>query len=312
MPRHYFLRTQKISTFIEKHAAAVESETQKEPNAFMNKGVYIWPSNIIDPNESVCIRYDVDGFVDVHKHDFFEIEYILRGTAVQKINGSEYYAQKGDIIFVNIGDVHSYSGSGNCEIVNYLFRASDLAALSHRNSPADFSKIFNEDFPKHVVLNPLDMPKAEELLISISRELSEKKFGYSAVVSNSLMNLLITIIRNRKGPAVHSVFNDILDYIDRNYATVTSSELSAKFHYNKNYFCTTFKKRVGKTPTEYINLIKIQKATRLLADTSMSIENIVDAVGFADKKYFYTVFNKQVGLTPGAYRHHIRDSSTIR
>ena len=56
---------------------------------------------------------------------------------------------------------------------------------------------------------------------------------------------------------------------------------------------------------EQITRLRVQKAMKLLGDTSLSNAQVGQQVGFPDGNYFYRVFRKQTGLTPRQYRDSI-------
>lgn len=56
---------------------------------------------------------------------------------------------------------------------------------------------------------------------------------------------------------------------------------------------------------EQITRLRVQKAMKLLGDTSLSNAQVGQQVGFPDDNYFYRVFRKQTGLTPRQYRDSI-------
>lgn len=64
---------------------------------------------------------------------------------------------------------------------------------------------------------------------------------------------------------------------------------------------------------EQITRLRVQKAMKLLGDTSLSNAQVGQQVGFPDDNYFYRVFRKQTGLTPRQYRDSIlADNSNFK
>ena len=49
---------------------------------------------------------------------------------------------------------------------------------------------------------------------------------------------------------------------------------------------------------DYINRIRIDHAKRLAQETSMSLEDLAEAVGYASLRTFYRAFTKMEGTTP--------------
>lgn len=58
----------------------------------------------------------------------------------------------------------------------------------------------------------------------------------------------------------------------------------------------------GAGAKEYITRLRIEKAKKLIEDTSMTIAEISDSTGFASQSYFSTAFKNYTGLTPTQYK----------
>ncbi len=95
----------------------------------------------------------------------------------------------------------------------------------------------------------------------------------------------------------------VLQYIGENYSSpLRLSELAELVNMNEQYFCRYFKKNIGKTITEYINVIRVEKAATALAETEDKIIDIASACGFDNTGYFIRRFKKEKGMTPSEYR----------
>ena len=97
--------------------------------------------------------------------------------------------------------------------------------------------------------------------------------------------------------------NDILEYINHNYhENLTLSTLSKTFSVSDSYIARMFKTRLGMTPSEYINTVRIESACNLLLNSKMKIGDIAYKTGFYSPYYFSRVFKKIHGITPGGFR----------
>jgi len=67
-------------------------------------------------------------------------------------------------------------------------------------------------------------------------------------------------------------------------------------------FASSFKKKVGVTPGEYLINWRMQIARDLLKDSDRSIYTIAGEVGYDSESAFSTAFTKIVGARPGVYR----------
>lgn len=97
---------------------------------------------------------------------------------------------------------------------------------------------------------------------------------------------------------------NIIQYIDENYTKdLTLTELAARYHFSPSYFSTLFKKQAGNTLTKYITAKRIALAKILLDDGKVSIQDIVERIGYNDYFQFIKIFKREVGVTPGQYRN---------
>lgn len=67
-------------------------------------------------------------------------------------------------------------------------------------------------------------------------------------------------------------------------------------------FSTVFAQETGKTFTEYLTTLRLNRAKELLRDTDRKSGQIALDVGYNDSHYFSYLFKKNTGLTPGEFR----------
>ncbi len=68
------------------------------------------------------------------------------------------------------------------------------------------------------------------------------------------------------------------------------------------YFCRVFHQIIGITPGEFLALLRLDAAKRLLLTTSMSVTDICFEVGYSGLGSFTTRFTQLVGVSPGQLR----------
>lgn len=68
------------------------------------------------------------------------------------------------------------------------------------------------------------------------------------------------------------------------------------------YLGRVFRESMQISINQYINQVRIQRATELLRDTTIPVETIAGEVGFSNAKYFYVVFKNITGQTPLQFR----------
>ena len=73
-------------------------------------------------------------------------------------------------------------------------------------------------------------------------------------------------------------------------------------HVNPQYLSSIFKQELKIGYSDYVNLLRVNKAGQLLDDTDMGYPEIAEACGFSDAAYFSRVFKQRTGVTPGQWR----------
>ena len=73
-------------------------------------------------------------------------------------------------------------------------------------------------------------------------------------------------------------------------------------HLNGDYLNRIYKSAMGFSLMEYIQHLRIEKAKKLLRETSDSISEICGQTGYDSPPYFAKIFKKQTGQTPSEYR----------
>ena len=68
-----------------------------------------------------------------------------------------------------------------------------------------------------------------------------------------------------------------------------------------------FRKQCGKTIPEYINELRLEKATEWIKSSSLTISEIALRVGYQNESYFFRVFKEKYGITPRQYEKQYRD-----
>ena len=68
------------------------------------------------------------------------------------------------------------------------------------------------------------------------------------------------------------------------------------------YFSTIFKDEMGENLSNYLNRLRIEKASSMLQETEFPISGISTACGFEDQSWFSKVFKSYTGFSPCKYR----------
>ncbi|MGN0970968.1 MAG: helix-turn-helix transcriptional regulator, partial [Aristaeellaceae bacterium] len=83
-------------------------------------------------------------------------------------------------------------------------------------------------------------------------------------------------------------------------------QIANEFHLSLSNLSRFFKQETGCTFSQYVTLMRFDKAKRLLAETDIPIKDIVTQVGYIDTASFVRKFKAYEGLTPGQWRSAYR------
>jgi YesN/AraC family two-component response regulator len=94
-----------------------------------------------------------------------------------------------------------------------------------------------------------------------------------------------------------------LDYIDARYSEpITLEEIARYLKISKSYLCNLLKKETGKTFSQFLNELRIEKSKKLLKEETLPVLDIALAVGFNNQTYYNLVFKKLMHRTPLEFR----------
>ncbi|MBE5977001.1 MAG: response regulator [Paenibacillaceae bacterium] len=114
----------------------------------------------------------------------------------------------------------------------------------------------------------------------------------------TLMNVLDHLKNREIKPVIYAKH-----FIEENKGiNIKLEELAKNTGFSYTYFSSLFKKETGKTLTEYIQMVRIDTAKKLLTEKERSISEVAELAGYNDIKFFTRQFKKTLGVSPNEYR----------
>jgi len=83
---------------------------------------------------------------------------------------------------------------------------------------------------------------------------------------------------------------------------IALEEIAGAAYLSEYHFARLFKQIAGVTPHVYLANLRLDRARKLLAETTLSISEIASTVGYQSQSHFTKVFKSITGVTPRAYR----------
>lgn len=115
----------------------------------------------------------------------------------------------------------------------------------------------------------------------------------------------MSLNRGKYSPAVRQAIEYMYEYYGE---SISLTDVAANVYLNQNYFSQLFKEEVGDNFSNYLTMIRIEKAQQLLKDTNMKTYEVAEKVGYPNLSYFSRTFKKYTGQSPNAYRNSDKES----
>jgi len=114
------------------------------------------------------------------------------------------------------------------------------------------------------------------------------------------------LLRDRRPnvPVTGARFEELLRHVQAHFAEpLYLSDLAEVFHYNSTYVSDLFRKHLGHGFSEYLTLIRMNRAREILRGTDLPVTEVAAQCGYPDACHFTRQFRKTTGLAPRAFRN---------
>jgi AraC family transcriptional regulator len=149
----------------------------------------------------------------------------------------------------------------------------------------------------------------------LRRELLSRQLPSALFVQGIAQGLAIHLIRTYgdAGPRLPAFRGGLPAFKMHRIATLLEENLAQEFNLSRlakeaglseSHFCRAFKKSTGFSPSQYFIRLRMEKARRLLRETSRTVIEIGMEVGYSSPSHFAQIFRREVGVTPREYRGH--------
>lgn len=234
-----------------------------------------------------------------HYHSYYEIYYLTKGNVRYFIDNTIYDLSAGDIVLIPPNIIHKTSviDEGASERLLIWFTPEFLE--KDRND-----HVF-DCFKKHHIKN---VTKLNDILSSVETEHKTNDKFSKELIKTQIITLLIQLSRMSADKSnevkTPSFIQKISNYIGENFANeITLDNLCEEFSISKSHLSRLFKNSTGFGINEYITIVRIKNAERLILSTELPVTEIATRCGFNDSNYFSSVFKKIKGISPLKFRN---------
>ena len=236
--------------------------------------------------------------LEEHAHSFFEIHLCLSGSAVYQCNGMLLEIRSGKALCLPPLLKHRFVGNGD-----NLIKLSIAFALD--------APINGDPFPCSVFLydtEPFSIDLTEQIRFIL--EQSERRDVFSPVlVGGRLLEIVYRVLLAWNAPIrqLPEKGGDprvavAKEYIENNKHRMLSREdVAGECCLCAKQMDRIFKASEGCSVFEYVNVVRIRYAKRLLAEGGACIKEIGYRMGFENESSFISFFKRHCGVSPGKY-----------
>lgn len=227
-----------------------------------------------------------------HWHMEHELIACREGSAQVMLDDTMFNITQQQCIFCHSGRVHYISASPDSLLLVCLFNEKLYDSIT---SPFALENPVFED--RYGIL-----PKLSE----IRHELQNQPIFFECRTEAMIGEILVDVFRGEPLRKAQWQFSDVitrykqlLNHIDLEYEHITYQSAVQFMNMSDAYFSRYFKRQAGMTFSQYLNVVRIEKAVQLLDSApTMKITDVMLRCGFNTIRSFNRVFREVTGFTP--------------
>ena len=230
-----------------------------------------------------------------HFHDRLEIYYMKEGSCNYFIEDRSVSVKSGDLVFIPSGVIHK-TNYGVASHERWLINCTEEYIPSSLRSEI-------VTMPRYIKRSKIT-DECEKLMIKIGEEYNKgDEFSVDALKSYVSV-LLFILFRNSEKQEVTLASSKLIEsavkFINNNFGgEVSLYQTAENLGVSPEHLSRTFKKQTGFGFSEYLSLIRLQKAKNMLSnEPGKSVGEVAFTCGFNDSNYFSYKFKKTYGIPP--------------
>ncbi|MBA4409912.1 MAG: AraC family transcriptional regulator [Odoribacter sp.] len=261
---------------------------------------------VFDANRHFSVKYP-------HRHDFFEVLFLLKGSGFHVIDSNKYEIKPPCVFFMSPGQAHKLELSNDIEGYIFIFTADFyLLNRSNQNSLIEFPYFYtlHQDNPPLLLENENDIRFLETLFRQSIAEISQTG-DFIPEMLRSILDLILTtcaarypvnknLLNKGKGQILVKRFFHLLE--KNHQKNLLLNDYAGMIGITSNHLTQTVKQLTGKTSSQIIKAKQLLEIKRLLVHTNLSVSEIASQLNFDDQSYFTKFFKRETGQTPLQYR----------
>ena len=263
-----------------------------------------------------CIKLGSSEFAanyiyNAHSHRHIEINYVVTGRCMITTDNGNVPLSGGECIVIASGTRHGFlvENAGKCRIRQFEFNG-----VIEEKQTAEMLSGKKRPWYKFT-----DCGEIEECLRQLCRYYEQKDAYAEKLFSLEFRKLLLLLLRCRdesekKGQYRYSeLVENVIHVLDANYLQeISLEELARRQYVSSSYLRRVFAREVGFSAMEYITVLRMERAKRLLKNSEETISEVAADTGYSNLQHFSSQFKKKIGVSPTDFRMQIKKERVDR
>lgn len=235
-----------------------------------------------------------------HTHDFYELIYVVRGKCRQEFDrlSEPLVLHEKQACLLRPGVVHSISRCGNQDVI---LKFTIPPALFFKTAESVISNESDTGMGPGISLFQANDSQVDYLVYRLMQECCCRNRFWDSAVENYLSLLFIALARGPEYGPSELLFR-LAEYFDADPGSATLSGFASLIGYSEHHTARLIKRSTGRSFTEQIVSLKMERARELLSASDASVLDIALELGYANASGFHKQFLLAYGMTPSAYR----------
>ena len=249
---------------------------------------------VITVNYAARAKHTKNWDVKPHYHPWFEFNYVSKGSACITIDNTEFSADAGMSYLIPPGVVHSNRSSSGDDGICIRF------SIDFSNVLGEYSDLFSALCEPRTCAFDSGIEKVNP---------SGNVCAVQAEFAAWLMRIAgghADFSRLESTDADMIITNQVKVYLEEYYASKISVEnISSALNMSYRTLRKKLKNECGRSVSDILSEIRIDRAKRLLLTTDMTVYDIAAAVGYENEFYFSRKFKQSEHVSPLKYRKNV-------
>lgn len=251
--------------------------------------------------KTVFYRCQRNDDCDVHFHRDIEIIHVVSGCLDMTVRNEKKMLMAGDVMVASSYESHGFKTVGASEFRVFIIPAEIvpeyIACTTNKMLTTNF---FQKCDRSEKLFSLLEM-----LVPCANTEITLAGIGYIYAILGTLTEEL-GLVPSTEHKKSEDILRKMLIYVDEHFREeLKISDIANHFGYHKDYLSKIFNTGVGYGFNQYVNILRVKYAKRLIVQEKLTLDEIGTESGFQSALTFRRAFIDYYGQTPSEYRKNL-------